>query len=84
MSKYTYQSGFFIQKARLDWEEWQQGRVTWKFREAERDESYVTLHDASRNIWVLLPLKGGMSYFAYGGDRGWSNLYQITVEGHGN
>lgn len=80
MSKYTYQSGFFIQKARLDWEEWQQGRVTWKFREAERDESYVTLHDASRNIWVLLPLKGGMSYFAYGGDRGWSNLYQITVE----
>lgn len=80
MSRYTYRGGFFIQKARLDWEEWQQGRVIWKFREAERDETYVTLHDVSRNIWLLLPLKGGMSYFAYGGDREWSNLHPITVE----
>lgn len=78
MEKYEYTGGSFINNGYLQWEEWQQKRLVFRFKEEKREGGYILLNDASRNIWVLLPGNGGRSYYAYGGDSWWKDLYDVT------
>lgn len=80
MEKYVYADGWFVNVGNLQWEEWQQNKLVYRFREAERDGDYISLNDSTRNIWVLLPVNGGRSYYAYGGDSGWTDLYDVARE----
>ena len=81
MEKYSYPSGYFLNKGESIWEEWQNGRLAFRFKETKRDAANITLGDASRNIWVLLPVGGGQSYYAYGGGASWTPLYNVKAEG---
>lgn len=80
MEKYTYSGGWFVNKGNLQWEEWQQNNLAFKFKEVERSNEYITLRDSSRNIWVLLPVNGGSSHYAYSGSDSWTSLYDISKE----
>jgi len=77
MEKFRYTDGYFINTGNLTWEEWQAGQKAFDFLETERSGEWITLNDASRNIFVSLPLPGGTSYYAWGGDEEWKELYPV-------
>ncbi len=79
LEKYAYAGGWFVNKGNLQWEEWQKKMLAFRFVESERDNEYIFLNDTSRNICVALPIKGGRSYYAYGGSDSWTDLYDITL-----
>ena len=80
MEKYIYSGGYFINIGSQIWEEWQNGTFFFKFNETERDNDWITLNDSSRNIWLSLPVKGGMCFYASGGASNWTKLYDISLE----
>ncbi|MCK5307836.1 MAG: hypothetical protein KAJ73_04420 [Zetaproteobacteria bacterium] len=77
MEEYLYSGGQFVNVGNA-WQEWQQKQLRFHFKETERDNEWITLYDASRNIWVLLPMGNGKSYYAWGGDSDWTELYDVT------
>lgn len=77
VEKYLYNEGWFVNKGYLQWEEWQKDRLAFLFAETQRDNGYIFLYDFSRNIWVALPINGGRSYYAYGGNSNWTDLYDV-------
>ena len=77
MEKYVYSGGHFVNVGNTNWQEWQQKQLIFHFKETERDNGWITLYDASRNIWVALPKGGGKSYYAWGGDSDWTELYEV-------
>ena len=83
MEKYTYSDGYFVNIGNQNWEEWQNGTFFFTFKETDRDNEWITLNDSSRNIWVSLPVEGGMCYYAYGGDNDWTTLYEVVKEPSG-
>lgn len=78
--KYTYLGGWFINKGSLEWEEWQQNKLSYKFVENSRESGFIYLYDYSRDMWVAIPLNGGRSYYAYGGSSSWTDLYDVTKD----
>ena len=80
MEKYLYSGGQFVNVGNTNWQEWQQKQLIFHFKETERDNGWITLYDASRNIWVALPKGGGKSYYAWGGDSDWTELYNVRRE----
>ncbi len=80
MERYSYQGGYFINVGNKRWEEWQGQNRSYTFVETQRDGSWITLNDSSRNIYVTLPVNGGKCYYAWGGDAGWTELYDVTKE----
>lgn len=78
MEKYDYSGGYFRNSGDKNWEEWQNSQLVYRFRETDRDSDWITLNDSSRNIWVLLPVNGGHSYYAWGGDNSWRDLYDVA------
>jgi len=76
--KYVYTGGYFVNSNNNSWEEWQNGRKIYVFAESNRDDNWITLYDASRNIFVSLPINGGKSYYAWGGSKEWVPLYDVT------
>ena len=61
----------------LQWDEWQNGKLAFRFSEYQRDGGYIFLYDSSRNIWVAIPTSGGRSYYAFGGSNSWTDLYDV-------
>jgi len=72
--------GQFINIGLSKWEEWHQNQKAFDFVETERDSNWITLHDASRDIWVLLPIAGGKSksYIILPGSSSREELYDVT------
>lgn len=78
MEQYIYDGGFFLSIGNFGWQEWQNNILVFHFNETERNSDWITLNDTTRNIWVMLPINGGMSYYAYGGASNWTELYDVT------
>ena len=76
MEKYIYYGGQFVNIGNANWQEWQQKQLRFHFKETERDHKWITLYDASRNIWVALPVGDGKSYYNRG-DSDWTELYEV-------
>lgn len=79
MEEYLYSGGQFVNVGNANWQEWQQKQLIFYFKETERDNEWITLYDDSRNIWVELPVGGGKSYYAWGGDSDWTELYEVRI-----
>ena len=79
MEEYLYSGGQFVNVGNANWQEWQQKQLIFYFKETERDNEWITLYDDSRNIWVELPVGGGKSYYAGGGDSDWTELYEVRI-----
>ena len=79
MEKYIYSGGQFVNVVNANWQEWQQKQLKFHFKEKERDNEWITLYDASRNMWVALPVGDGKSYYKWGGDSDWTELYNVRI-----
>jgi len=78
MEKYIYSGGQFVNVGNANWQEWQQNQLRFHFKETERDTEWIILYDASRNIWVALPVGDGKSYYKRG-DSDWIELYEVRI-----
>lgn len=78
MEKYIYSGGQFVNVGNADWQEWQQKQLRFHFKETERDNEWIYLHDTSRDIWVALPVGDGKSYYKRG-DSDWTELYEVRI-----
>lgn len=83
MERYSYNGGYFVNLGDGRWEEWQGSQKAYDFVET-RDNDWITLNDGSRNIFVLLPIPGGKSYYAIGGDQNWTELYDVSRDASAN
>ncbi len=78
MEKHTYNGGYFISTVAPNWQEWQQGQLTFHFNENSRDQKWIVLYDASRKIYVSLPTQSGKCYYMWQGQPSWTELYHVT------
>ena len=78
MEKYIYSGGQFVNVGNTNWQEWQQKQLRFHFKETERDNEWIYLHDTSRDIWVALPVGDGKSYYKRG-DSDWTELYEVRI-----
>lgn len=78
IERYSYDGGYFVSLGNRMWEEWQGSQKAYNFVETERDNEWIFLNDASRNIFVALPINGGKSYYAWGGDTNWTELFDVS------
>ena len=67
VEEYTYRDSCFVHLGGK-WEEWQgqENNLAWTFEESSRDADWIHLFDESRDIWIRLPIQGGMSHIASG------------------
>jgi serine/threonine protein kinase/TPR repeat protein len=81
--KYFYNGGYFVKiatKSRGQWEEWMDtsdGHVK-NFYESGRDSGVILLKDASRNMLLRIPIKGGMSQISTDNGAKWNDLYEVS------
>jgi hypothetical protein len=71
--------GQFINIGFSKWEEWHRNQKAFDFVETKRDPNWITLYDASRDIWVALPVGDGKSYLKKG-NSDWTELYHVRRE----
>jgi hypothetical protein len=84
MERYCYKRNDFIGEFRgignSNWEEWQNYMRVYTFRETQRTDQWITLHDNSRRIgiYVSLPTRSGRSYYMWEG-QSWQPLYDVEL-----
>jgi hypothetical protein len=59
------------------WEEYQDGVKKFTFTESQGTADWIILFDASRGIFVALPLNGGMTYYLLQNLNSWTELYNV-------
>jgi hypothetical protein len=75
---YSYGEGMFARTGtrwteyRTDWS------IMYEYTEFERTGEDVTIYDRSRDTYIKIPLKGGLSYAAKGRPPHWEALYDLT------
>ncbi len=78
-TEFRHSRGAFA-KQELVWKETHQAgpQYTFYFKEMDRDLSFIYAHDASRNMWLRLPLHGGMSSISSSRGGPWNAAYQVS------
>ena len=80
--KYSYTDGYFAKVTTnipARWEEKTLYRV-YHFDEINRDEGFILLKDASRNIMLQVPVSGGYTSISVDGSQSWLPFYQVWQE----
>ena len=75
----VYDGGCFVERVGgKRWQEWKtdDGKVL-DFEQVDRSEDTAVIVDRSRNIYLLLPLHPGQSYFSMNNTTGWRRLYDL-------
>ncbi len=86
--KYSYQKnqltdwkdGYFIETGNKHWVEFQEKDTKFHFIEKKRDRDFIYLFGKDRNIWVSLPIEGGVARYRWDNDRNWTQLYNVHKE----
>jgi hypothetical protein len=82
VEKYVYQGGSFAKYSRGQESEWLEakadGSAEFRFAETGRDEKWIDLFDAGRNMKLRLPVGGGTCAWSTNGGATWHNLYRVT------
>ncbi len=82
MEKYVYAGGSFARYSRGRDSEWLEtktdGSAEFRFVETKRDENWIHLLDASRNMTLRLPVGGGVCSWSTDGGKTWHGLYRVT------
>lgn len=81
--RYAYDGGIFRLHGELGNRYWTEtstaNNVSFNFDELRREDTFVYLHDRTRNISLRLTLGGGPSWYSTDGEKSWTNLYELTV-----
>jgi hypothetical protein len=82
--KFRYEGGCFgkLASARQpQWKEWKtESGELFYFEEIKRDGEMIWLKDASRNLLIQLPVKGGALTISGDGGQNWQKLYDVRKE----
>lgn len=76
--------GHFLRNGDGTWSDLSDSGRKYTYEETDKDEEYVYLFDGDREMWVALPLEGGVAYYGKGqGDEwgGWKELFEVTPQG---
>lgn len=77
IKRFNHSSGSF-RRSNSNWQEFNaSGAAVFSFIETGHDSAYISIRDASRNLDLRLPIRGGMSQWRTTG--GWSNLYKVSA-----
>lgn len=82
MERYFFRNGpdwvgEFRSVSATNWEEFKNEVRFASFVMTTRTADWITLHDASRNMFVSLPTTSGTSHWQFGGEATWRVLYQV-------
>jgi hypothetical protein len=80
MEQYSYNGGYFVNLGDGIWEEYQNSQKVYDFVETQRDNEWITINDASRNITVALPIVGGKAYYVSGDNTNWTELFDVSSD----
>jgi TonB family protein len=61
------------------WQEYTGSRRTFSFVEVGRDQTWITMLDGGRNMYIRLPLMGGPSFWSTDSVH-WTQLYEVAAE----
>ena len=82
--KFRYEGGYFGKLAAAgppEWKEWKtDSGEFFYFQELKRESEMIWLKDASRNLLIRLPVKGGACEISADGGRTWQKLYNIQKD----
>lgn len=79
--QYVYDGGSFTRHVANGKAEWVEsktdGSAQFRFAETERDNQWIRLFDAGRNMALRLPVAGGMCSWSTDDGKTWNDLYRV-------
>ncbi len=82
VERYTYNGGQFIKYSSDNDSYWLEAKTDnsaqYRFREKSRDQTWINLYDAGRNMTLRLPAHGGMCEWSVDDGKTWHPIYRVS------